>query len=68
MLHTSGFFKSYLKLKFNLRYIDDHKDEFIKNLSDVVAIKSVSAQPENRNDIITMIKWMKAVIKNILTI
>lgn len=44
-----------LKLIFN--YIDKHQEKFIKDLSDAVAIKSVSAWPECRKDIVTMEEW-----------
>lgn len=39
-------------------YIDDNKQKFIKNLSDAVAIKSVSAWPETRQEIFKMMKWV----------
>jgi hypothetical protein len=38
-------------------YIDEHKPKFIKNLSDAVAIKSVSSWPETRPEIFKMMKW-----------
>jgi len=38
-------------------YIDEHKQKFIKNLSDAVAIKSVSSWPETRPEIFKMMKW-----------
>ena len=38
--------------------IDNNKLKFIENLRKAVAIKSVSAAPENRPDIVTMMKWM----------
>ena len=37
--------------------IDNNKLKFIENLRKAVAIKSVSAAPENRPDIVTMMKW-----------
>ncbi|XP_035672400.1 cytosolic non-specific dipeptidase-like isoform X2 [Branchiostoma floridae] len=37
-------------------YIDDHQEEYVKRLSDVVAIKSVSAWPEVRGEVIRMVK------------
>lgn len=41
------------------QYIDEHSKEYIKNLSDAVAIKSVSAWPECRPDITKMVHWVK---------
>jgi len=40
-------------------YIDSHSDEFIKNLAEVVAIKSVSAWPDHRGEITKMVEWTK---------
>lgn len=37
--------------------MDRNKDVYIKNLKEVVAIKSVSAWPHTRNDIDVMVKW-----------
>ena len=37
--------------------IDNNKLKFIENLRKAVAIKSVSAAPEHRPDIVTMMKW-----------
>lgn len=39
-------------------YIDSNKGKFIKNLSDAVAIKSVSAWPETRPEILKMVQWV----------
>lgn len=38
-------------------YIDEHKNEFIETLSEAVAIKSVSAWPDCRPEILRMVKW-----------
>ncbi|XP_054713176.1 cytosolic non-specific dipeptidase-like [Uloborus diversus] len=38
-------------------YIDDHKADFIKALREAVAIKSVSAWPDQREDVVKMMKW-----------
>ncbi|KAG7211449.1 hypothetical protein KM043_010733 [Ampulex compressa] len=46
-------------------YIDGHKAEYIKNLADVVAIKSVSAWPDHRNEIIKMMKWAEVRLKDL---
>lgn len=37
-------------------YVDDHQEEYIKRLSDAVAIKSVSAWPEMRGEITKMME------------
>lgn len=37
--------------------VDENKEEYINNLKDAVAIKSVSAWPQNRADIKTMLEW-----------
>lgn len=39
-------------------YIDENKQKFIKNLDDAVAIKSVSAWPDVRPEIVRMVKWV----------
>ncbi|XP_031773439.1 cytosolic non-specific dipeptidase [Apis florea] len=54
---------STLKQLFN--YIDDHKTEYINNLREVVAIKSVSAWPNHRNEVIKMMKWAEIKLKNL---
>jgi len=38
------------------KYIDEHQDVYVTRLSEAVAIKSVSAWPETRPDITTMVK------------
>lgn len=38
-------------------FIDNHKAEYINNLRDAVAIKSVSAWKDHRNEIVKMMKW-----------
>jgi len=38
-------------------HVDDHKEEYIKNLAAAVEIKSVSAWPETRGEITRMIEW-----------
>ena len=39
-------------------YIDAHKNAYIDNLASAVEIKSVSAWPECRPEIVKMVKWM----------
>ncbi|XP_054160767.1 cytosolic non-specific dipeptidase-like [Oppia nitens] len=46
-------------LKQLFAYIDSHSNDYIKNLAECVAIKSVSAQPDTRDDTISMVKWMQ---------
>ncbi|XP_012144033.1 cytosolic non-specific dipeptidase 2 [Megachile rotundata] len=52
-------------LKNLFSYIDDHKREYINNLSEAVAIKSVSAWPDHRNEITKMVKWVEIRLKNL---
>lgn len=47
------------------RYIDEHKQEYIKNLEEAVAIKSVSAWPDQRTEIVKMMKWADIKLKNL---
>lgn len=42
---------------FDLRHVDANKVRYINELRDIVAIKSVSAWPDNRPDIGTAINW-----------
>ncbi|XP_052699358.1 cytosolic non-specific dipeptidase-like isoform X1 [Crassostrea angulata] len=42
------------------KHIDENQEKYIKRLADTVAIKSVSAWPESRTDILTMQEWVKA--------
>ena len=37
-------------------FIDEHKEEYIKNLGDAVEIKSVSAWPHTRDEIVKMVE------------
>ena len=39
-------------------YVDANKNRFIDNLAKTVEIKSVSAWPECRPEIVKMMKWM----------
>jgi len=45
--------------------IDDNKEKYIQNLSKAVAIKSVSAWPETRDEIGKMMKWMGDELKGL---
>ncbi|XP_034947781.1 cytosolic non-specific dipeptidase [Chelonus insularis] len=44
-------------------YIDQHKKEYIDDLREAVAIKSVSAWPDMRDEIVKMMKWMETKLK-----
>ena len=43
------------KMKKFFAFIDEHKEEYIKNLGDAVEIKSVSAWPHTREEIVKMV-------------
>lgn len=47
------------------RFIDEHKQEYINNLREAVAIKSVSSWPDHRNEIVKMMKWAETKLKNL---
>ena len=40
-------------------FIQQHGNDYVARLSEVVAIKSVSAWPESRSDVARMMNWMK---------
>lgn len=42
----------------NLRHVDDNKVKYIDRLAETVAIKSVSAWPETRQEIVKMCNWV----------
>lgn len=44
-------------------YIDAHTADYINNLKDAVAIKSVSAWPDHRPEITKMMKWAETQLK-----
>lgn len=52
-------------LKTLFEYIDGHKQEYINNLREVVAIKSVSAWPDQRDEIVKMMKWTEVRLKSL---
>ncbi|XP_022162428.1 cytosolic non-specific dipeptidase-like [Myzus persicae] len=47
------------------RYIDDNKNKFLETLSQAVSIKSISADPELRNEVIKMMQWAQAKLKTL---
>ncbi|KFM80630.1 Cytosolic non-specific dipeptidase, partial [Stegodyphus mimosarum] len=46
------------------RYIDAHQEHYIDNLRKAVEIKSVSAWPEVRGEILKMIQWVAKYLEN----
>lgn len=48
-----------------IRHVDDHKVEYIETLREAVAIKSVSAWPDSRNEIVKMMKWAELKMKEL---
>lgn len=47
------------------RYIDDHQDLYVERLAETVAIKSVSAWPEVRQEIVKMVHYVADWIKRL---
>lgn len=47
--------------------MDAHKSEYIETLREVVAIKSVSAWPDKRNEIVKMMEWAEIKLKELGT-
>jgi len=45
--------------------IEENRDSYIKNLSEAVAIKSVSAWPETRDEIVRMVHWVGDKLKDL---
>jgi len=48
-----------------IRYIDDNKNKFVEILSQAVSIKSVSADPGLRNEVIKMMKWAQVKLQRL---
>lgn len=44
-------------LNFLSSYIDEHQKKFLDTLSQAVSIKSVSADPDLRSEVIKMVQW-----------
>lgn len=66
--HGLGRFSStgaFLKMDSLFKHIDANEPKYIKRLADVVAIKSVSAWPDNRPDVVRMIEWTKQEIEKL---
>jgi len=55
-------FYSEFKIYFS-RYVDDNKNKFVETLSQAVSIKSISADPELRNEVIKMMQWAQVKLK-----
>ena len=52
---------SALFIFFVSRYIDDHQELYVERLKNAVAIQSVSAWPEKRDEIVKMVKHVASV-------
>lgn len=52
-------------LKELFSYVDQHKEAYIKVLEEAVAIQSVSANPEKRNETIRMVEWTAEKLKKL---
>jgi len=48
---------TYNFLLLSYSYVDENEKKFVETLSQVVSIKSVSADPDLRNEVVKMIKW-----------
>ncbi|KAG8038352.1 hypothetical protein G9C98_006679, partial [Cotesia typhae] len=46
-----------------IRYIDEHKKEYVDTLREAVAIKSVSSWPDSRSECVKMMEWMEKKMK-----
>lgn len=46
-------------------HIDQHKKDYIDNLREAVAIKSVSSWPEVRGEVVKMMKWMEVKLQKL---
>ena len=47
------------------QYVDEHQDLYVQRLSDVVAIQSVSAWPEKRQEIVRMMEHIEEELKKL---
>lgn len=47
----------------NIRHVDANKAQYIETLKEAVAIKSVSAWPDSRNEIFKMVDWTAEKLK-----
>ncbi|XP_022162426.1 cytosolic non-specific dipeptidase-like [Myzus persicae] len=52
--HNSGLPAQLVKV---FSYVDENEKKFVETLSQVVTIKSVSADPDLRNEVVRMVKW-----------
>lgn len=46
----------------NFRDVDANSKKFIERLREAISIPSVSAEPQNRKNVVKMIEWTKNVI------
>lgn len=52
-------------LKNLFSFIDNHITEYVSNLREAVAIKSVSAWPDHRDEIVKMMRWAEVKLKDL---
>ncbi|KAG5311843.1 CNDP2 dipeptidase, partial [Acromyrmex insinuator] len=57
-----------LSLFYTSSYIDEQKERYINNLKKAVAIKSVSAWPDHRDEVIKMMKWAETRLQDLKAI
>ena len=62
---TGKYFLPRLNYRFNKDGCHKNKKKYIDNLGKAVAIKSVSAWPETREEITTMMTWMGEELKGL---
>uniref|UniRef100_A0A1S4MXZ6 Peptidase M20 dimerisation domain-containing protein n=1 Tax=Pediculus humanus subsp. corporis TaxID=121224 RepID=A0A1S4MXZ6_PEDHC len=54
-------------LKKLFSYIESHKNDYVNNLKEAVGIKSVSAWPNHRGEVVKMVKWVEEKLKELGT-
>lgn len=47
----------FLKFDFLSSYVDENEKKFVETLSQAVSIKSVSADPDLRSEVVKMVQW-----------
>lgn len=53
----------WLYFNYFIRYVEDNKTKFVETLSQAVAIKSISADSELRNEVYKMMQWALVKLK-----
>jgi len=46
-------------------YVDENEKKFVETLSQVVSIKSVSADPDLRTEVVKMVKWAEVKLQSL---